>query len=308
MDAGGRINVPCIIFPVTVHALLPEIAQRLQKVSETPGLDAQVLLASILERSRAWLLAHPEADLSPLQKATLLDALFRLEGGEPLPYVLGHWEFYGLEFDITPDVLIPRPETELLVEQALAWLWEHSGRRSAVDVGTGSGCIAISLAQHVPDLHILATDISPAALGVATRNAQKHGVANRIEFVTCDLLPLETETDPITRSLASTLCCPSIDLLTANLPYIPSPTLRILSIHGHEPTLALDGGADGLDVIRRLVTLLPQVMAPGGLCLLEIESTQGQAMLGLVKESLIAVTVTLHQDLAGRDRLIRIDF
>jgi len=293
---------------VNVNALLPEIAQRLRKVSETPGLDAQVLLAHILERSRAWLLAHPEADLSPLQQASLMDALFWLEGGEPLPYVLGYWEFYGLEFDITPDVLIPRPETELLVEHALAWLRQHPDRRNAVDVGSGSGCIAVSLAQQLPDLHILATDISPAALDVATRNAQKHGVANRIEFVSCDILPLETETGSNTHPLASAIRCSSIDLLTANLPYIPTPTLRTLPIHGHEPTLALDGGADGLDAIRRLVAMLPQVMAPDGLCLLEIESTQGQAMLALVAETMPSVNVALYQDLTGRDRLIRIEF
>jgi release factor glutamine methyltransferase len=209
------------------------------------------------------------------------------------------------------------------VEQALAWLREHPDKRRGADVGTGSGCIAVSLACHVPDLHILATDIYPAALDVATRNAQKHGVSNRIDFVNCDLLPdgfnredakgaKKTFIKKPSRSSSLRGSFPSrsssVDLLTANLPYIPTPTLQSLPVHGREPALALDGGADGLDAIRRLVAMLPDVMAPGGLCLLEIESTQGQAMLALAEESMPAVNVTLHQDLARMDRLIRIEY
>jgi len=292
---------------VSESAFLPEIAQRLRKVSDTPELDAQVLLAHILERPRSWLLAHPEADLSPARQAALTEALSRLEAGVPLPYVLGHWEFFGLDFIVTPDVLIPRPETELLVEQALAWLRKHPCKHRGADVGTGSGCIAVALAVHVPDLHLLATDISPAALDVARQNAHHHGVADRIKFVPCDLLPLENETGLFQYHPSSIVRRPSFDLLCANLPYIPTPTLQSLPIHGREPTLALDGGADGLDVIRRLLAILPNVMAPGGMCLLEIEALQGPAVLSLAKAAFPGAKITLHQDLTGKDRLVRIE-
>jgi release factor glutamine methyltransferase len=300
---------------MALNGTLSEIAGRLRKVSDTPELDAQVLLAHVLDRPRSWLLAHPEADLSPARQAALMEALSRLEGGELLPYVLGHWEFFGLDFIVTPDVLIPRPETELLVEHAIGWLQAHSGRRQAADIGTGSGCIAVSLAVHVPDLQLLATDISPAALDVATRNAHKHRVADRIDFVDCDLLPIEDNTgsnqqlpSSVVRHPSSVIRHPSFDLLCANLPYIPTPTLHSLPIHGREPTLALDGGADGLDVIRRLVAMLSQVMAPGGICLLEIEALQGPAVLSLVKNIIPNARVTLHQDLSGKDRLARVEF
>ena len=115
----------------------------------------------------------------------------RLESGEPLPYVLGQWEFFGLEFEVTPDVLIPRPETELLVERAIAWLQAHPDRRHAADVGTGSGCIGIALAANIPDLQVMGSDISPEAVEMARRNAVKNGVEPRMEFLCCDLFPPE---------------------------------------------------------------------------------------------------------------------
>jgi release factor glutamine methyltransferase len=300
---------------MAVNAFLFETAQRLQNISDTPELDSQVLLAHILDRPRSWLLAHPEADLSPLQQATLIEALYRLERGEPLPYVLRHREFFGLDFIVTPDVLIPRPETELLVEHALEWLQEHPDRQSVVDVGTGSGCIAVSLACHVQNLQLLATDISPAALEVAQKNAHQHGVSDRISFSCCDLLPLENETGSIQHHPSSVVRCPffivrqpAVDLICANLPYIPTSTLQSLPIYGHEPSLALDGGPDGLDPICRLLGMLPKAIASGGLCLLEIEASQGQAVLAIVEKSFPAAKVTLYQDLAGKDRLIGIEF
>ncbi|NWF64895.1 MAG: peptide chain release factor N(5)-glutamine methyltransferase, partial [Chloroflexi bacterium] len=152
-------------------------------------LDAQILLAHILDRPRTWLLAHLDTPLSPPMLESANQAFSRLEAGEPLPYILGHWEFFGMEFDITPDVLIPRPETEMMVEKAIKWLTASSERRTVADIGTGSGIIAISIAMHVPSARMLATDISYAALKIAKHNAEKFHVHHRIGFLECDLLP-----------------------------------------------------------------------------------------------------------------------
>lgn len=274
------------------------LSARLGGKSDTPNLDAQVLLAHMLGKPRAWVLAHPETTLTPKHGRALEKALRQLEDGVPLPYVLGRWEFFGLEFIVKPGVLIPRPETELLVETALHWLRAHPERRRVVDIGTGSGCIAIALAANVPDVHISATDISSDAIDVARRNAKKLGVDDRIEFFCCDLFP-SRQTFNLQRS--------TYDLIVANLPYIPTETLRGLRVYGREPTLALDGGADGLDIIRRLLDLAPCHLAPGGLMLLEIEASQGPAVLSLAYDAFAEAEISQHHDLAGRDRLIRIE-
>ncbi|GAB4504192.1 MAG: peptide chain release factor N(5)-glutamine methyltransferase [Anaerolineales bacterium] len=273
-------------------ALRRKIAQRLSKVSETADLDTQVLLAHILDKPRVWLIAHPEAPLTQPQLASIEEAVSRLEAGEPLPYVLGHWSFYGLEFEVTPDVLIPRPETELLVERALGWLTAHPSRRVIADVGTGSACIAIALAVHQPEARLIATDISAQALEIARRNGSRHNVAGRIEFVHCDLLPGEKS---------------RFDLICANLPYIPTATLRRLTVYEHEPALALDGGADGLAMIRRLLKMAPTRLFPGGMMLLEIEASQGMAVLSLAYDYFHAAKISLSKDLAGHDRLLQIE-
>ncbi len=165
-------------------AWLADARPRLLPVSEEPALEAQVLLAHVLGKPRAWVMAHPEAALTIEQDSELCRLLERRLNGEPLPYLLGHWEFFGLRFKVTPDVLIPRPETELLVEKGLAWLKEHPWRRLAVDVGTGSGCIAISLAHRVMDLHVIAVDISRPALKVAQENIIDHHVQERVSVDT----------------------------------------------------------------------------------------------------------------------------
>lgn len=278
-------------------SLLSDIANCLAVISDTPTLDASVLVAHILHKPRAWVAAHPELTLTTKQQEQLDDSLTRLECGEPFPYVLGHWEFFGLEFDITPDVLIPRPETELLVEQAIAWLQKFPRRRTVADVGTGSGAIAVAIAKNIPDAHVLATDISHQALQVARKNAIKLHVASQIDFVQCDLLPSQS-------SIANRKS--SIDLICANLPYIPTETLHNLPVFGREPTLALDGGPDGLDSIRRLLNIGPEWLAPHGMMLLEIEATRGIQALNLACDLFSEATIHLHQDLMGRDRLLEI--
>ena len=165
-------------------------------------------------------------------------------------------------------MLIPRPETELLVERALGWLRDHPDRRAAADVGTGSGCIAVTLARHTPDLRVAAVDRSPAALDVTRQNARAHGVDARIDFFQADLLG--SVPGPF-------------DLICANLPYIPTADVNDLAVARHEPRLALDGGPDGLDLIHRLLAQLPARLSPGGLALFEIEYRQGQSAAALAQ-------------------------
>ena len=280
-----------------ISSFLSDIGTKLAPISDTPDLDASVLLAHLLDKSRTWVLAHPEVTLTAEQQNHLNESLARLERGEPFPYVLGHWEFFGLDFDITSDVLIPRPETELLVEKALAWLREFPARRTIADVGTGSGAIAVSIATNVPDAKVLATDISFQALQVARRNAIKFNSTHQIDFVQCDLLPYSTDTLPIK---------PHFDLICANLPYIPTDTLHQLSIFGREPSLALDGGPDGLELIRRLLSIAPKWLKPDGVMLLEIEATRGIQALNLACDMFSKGMIHLQQDLAGRNRLMEI--
>ena len=274
-----------------ISLILDDLKQRLSPVSDTPVLDAQVLLAHCLERKRAWVLAHPEATLSEAQEEALRAAMERLQAGEPLPYVLGHWEFFGLDFSVTSDVLIPRPETELLVESALEWLQANPQRRRALDVGAGSGCIAVSLAARTPDLHIIASDISWPALLIARQNAARHGLERRIWLVQADLV--------------SALCGP-FDLICANLPYIPTQKLHMLWVAAHEPRRALDGGPDGLAAISRLLASIPGCLAPAGLVLLEIEASQGASLLALARQHFPGAQVAVLPDLAGHDRLVSI--
>ncbi len=281
----------------TVGEILKALVSRIAKISTTPFLDAQLLLAQFLHETRSWVLAHPEALLTLNQLAGLETLVTRLEGGEPLPYIFGFWEFFGLEFDITPDVLIPRPETELLVERAISWLKKLPPRQfelRVIDIGTGSGCIAISIAVNLPGAIVTATDISPSALKVATRNADKYNVAGRVSFIEADLFPDSEFIDPYT-------------LILANLPYIPTKTLQRLPIFGREPTLALDGGPDGLALFRRLLSEVPGKLIPGGLALIEFEASEGPAVLSLAYEAFPTARILLHKDLAGHDRLLEIE-
>jgi release factor glutamine methyltransferase len=275
----------------SIQSILAQITYRIHGRSDTAGLDAQVLLAHILDRPRAWVLAHPEAQPGIDQLQQVEAAVQRLERGEPLPYVLGHWEFYGLVFEVGPATLIPRPETELLVEEALRWLKSCPGPCLALDVGTGTGCIAISIAVHYPAAQILAVDLSMAALRQAGRNAARHVVGDQIWWVQSDLAPSVGR---------------RFDLICANLPYIPSDTLAGLKVGNWEPKLALDGGADGLDAIRRLIEIGPMLLAPGGMMLLEIEARQGAPVRALAERAFPTADVNVLRDLAGEERLVRI--
>ncbi len=314
---------------------LAKVHSSLLAATFLPPRTATLLLAHVLGKSREWVIAHPEAELTAEQHERFAALAEQAASGTPLPYLLGHWEFFGLDFIVTPDVLIPRPETELLVEKALQTSKSQNPNFQIVDVGTGSGIIAVALAVKLPYAHVTATDISPAALVVAKANAEKHNVAGRIAFIQSDLI--DGLTDPSKyvmpssplgdeASLARTLAEPetprgsaargdmyenvdrtsSFNIIAANLPYIPSADLDTLAVAKHEPRLALDGGPDGLSLIRRLLTDAPKVLAPEGTVLLEIEYRQGEAAAALAREAFPDARVEVHKDLAGLDRVVEI--
>ena len=278
--------------PRTVKKALDEARHTLgATATSTPALDAQVLLAHIIDRPRSWVLAHPEKELRRGQQRALSAALARLETGAPLPHVIGEWEFYGLNFDLTADVLIPRPETELLVDTALDWLQRNPGARLIADVGSGSGCIAVSVAAHAPSVVLIASDVALSPLKIARTNAIRHSVADRIRFIQADLLPV------IDRP---------IDLVCANLPYIPNETLHTLDVYGREPTLALDGGPGGLALIDKLLTQIRGALSRSGAILLEIDAAHGPEAMALAESYFSNARAEILADLAGHDRLLSI--
>ena len=261
----------------------------LEDTSEFPYIESQVLLSFTLNQSREWIIAHPEEILTEEQLNKLGLYVDRLKKGEPLPYITGIQAFYGLDFNVNPAVLIPRPETELLVEEALSWLQKHPNRRSALDVGTGSGAIAISLADQVSDLKLTAVDVSQAALDVAKKNAEKFSVEDRVQLLLSNLFEHVSG---------------SFDLIAANLPYIPSEKLKNLPVSRYEPALALDGGTDGLDLIREFLKQAQTHIRPSGLVLVEIESEQGESAVELAQDIWNEGTISLIKDYAGLPRLV----
>lgn len=267
----------------TIRDLLTEARPRVS------ALDAHVLLADILQTERAHVLAHPEAELTPEQAERFRGQIERAAAGEPIAYILGRRAFYDRDFTVTSAVLIPRPETELLLEQALTWAKARPPLR-AVDVGTGSGALAVTFAALVPHADVYAVDISAAALAVARGNAERH--AARVTFAQGDLL-------------APFLDDPPFDLVMANLPYIAADEVPTLAVSRYEPITALDGGADGLDLIRQLVAQLPRVTLPGALILLEIGAGQGAAALEIV-HALRPAAAEIIPDYAGHDRIVRV--
>jgi release factor glutamine methyltransferase len=277
-------------FSLVLGSRVDQATERLRASgSESPRLDAEVLAAHALGIERTGVLAHPETRLSPAEGSLLDACIARRAAGEPVAYIRGLKEFHGLAFAVDRRVLIPRPETELLVEEALSWLKTRPAPVRAADVGAGSGCIAVTLAVHAPHLTLFASDRSAAALRVARQNALKHGVEKRIHFAQADLLA------PFSGPF---------DLVCANLPYIPTHTLAGLAVAAHEPHLALDGGPGGLDLIRRLLESAPRWLAGDGLLLLEIEERQAAPVLALARICLPGAAASVKQDLQGKDRLI----
>jgi release factor glutamine methyltransferase len=289
-----------VVFGVSGDELSAEPALRwgavvLAAIADRPRLEAERLLAAVLAVDRTRLLAHPEMGLRPAQVQVYLDAVRRRARGDPLPYILGRAEFFGLELVVTPDVLIPRPETELLVEHALEDLTTRTladSRPAVVDVGTGSGCIAIALAVTFAALHVTALDIDAGALSVARNNAVRHGVEDRVRCVRGDLL----------RPVAG-----PIDLILSNPPYIAEGEWAHLPASvRREPRLALLAGSEGLATVRRLLDQASSRLAPGGLLLVEIGSEQGDAVRALARTAFPDAAVEIVPDLAGLTRLLEV--
>jgi release factor glutamine methyltransferase len=275
--------------------------------SDTARLDAELLVGFAVGQDRTAVLAHPELPLGAEAAARLRSAVERRACGEPVAYIRGIKEFYGLVLSVDPRVMIPRPETELLVDRAVARTVavltgapRPAGERRfrIADLACGSGAVAIAIASvlrtrgFLDAVEILATDVSADAVAVALENAVGHGLANAISLRVADLYPADA---------------PPVDLLAANLPYIPSADLPGLPVAARfEPVLALDGGEDGLAVLRRLLIELPGVLAPGGTALLEIGERQVDGARGAAGELLPGWSVAVHADLAGRPRVVEL--
>jgi release factor glutamine methyltransferase len=288
----------------TIAECLASAVDRLRESSDAPQLEAEVLLGHILGCNRAYLHTHPELTLNPDQWANTQALLKRRAFGEPLPYITGKIEFYGLEFVVDDRVLIPRPETETLVDTVIrlegsplspgpmrraksGWVCQPT----LVDVGTGSGCIAVALSVNVPDVRIYALDVSRDALAVARKNAERHGVVDKITFLESDLLENLPE---------------RVDLVVSNPPYIAAREWSSLprGVREYEPQAALYGGQDGLDSIGRLLEQAPACLQPGGAVLVEIGAAQGRAAIDLAHKPFPGADITVLPDLAGYNRVL----
>jgi release factor glutamine methyltransferase len=236
--------------------------------SRNARLDAELLLAHILRVDRTALLTHPERLLSHVEADLFESLLQRRSAGEPIQYITGIQEFFGLTFEVSPDVLIPRPETEHLVETVLERFGREAKLRIA-DVGTGSGAIAISLAHHMPQAHLTAIDSSAAALQVARRNAERHGLTERVTFLRSDLLGEASEN--------------SFDVVVSNPPYVSGEEVLEEQVLNYEPHAALFAGPTGLEVYERLIPQACRVLTPGGWLVLEIGHGQQPALQNLLE-------------------------
>lgn len=254
----------------------------------TPALDADVLLAHVLGVTKEALVAHPELELTADEVERFDSFVARRSDGVPVAYLRGFKEFYGLRFTVDPRVLVPRPETEVLVDAVRA----HAGDRklTVVDVGTGSGAIAVALAVSAPRLRVIATDVSAAALAVARVNAAANGAW--IEFRQGDLLAPVTE---------------QVDVVAANLPYLRDDALEQLAADrtslAFEPRVATVAGPDGLALVRHAIADLPRVLAPDGAAFFECDPPQAEPIAALLRP---LGTVDLLKDLAGLDRVVRL--
>jgi release factor glutamine methyltransferase len=269
--------------------LLQLLQDKIKELSDTPYLDALVLLAHITDSTKSALLSQPDPPLTEDQINHLTQALTKLDQGIPLPYIIGSWEFYKYSFRVTPEVMIPRPETEGLVERTIKWFKKNPTRNTVLELGTGSGCISISLALEDPELIITATDISDEALAIAQKNALDHNVADKIHLTQADMfLGLSQK----------------YDLLVANLPYIPTSKLKDLKVYQTEPQLALDGGEDGLLYIKQVLEKAEDWLNPSGCILLELDEDTGPVARDLANDQFPQSEINLEQDLAGLDRYL----
>ncbi|MED5207959.1 MAG: peptide chain release factor N(5)-glutamine methyltransferase [Chloroflexota bacterium] len=278
-------------------AVLRTVIQDTHQKLESAGipdarLEAEVMVMNVLRMPRQAIFAEQEREVSEQQQVALDELLERRYTREPLAYILGQREFYGINVVLTPAVLIPRPESEGLVEHALfmAMMGMESTDLTIADVGTGSGAIAINLAMHLPMGRIFAVDISDSVLDVAAYNIRVHGVGDRVSLAIGDLLDAVPE---------------PLDLIVANLPYIPTDRISTLQPEVQkEPVLALDGGADGLDLIRRLLAQAENKLKSHGIILLEMDPDQVPVVAELALQHFPKGSTDVEQDLAGMDRIL----
>ncbi len=280
--------------PTTLTQLRQTAIDRLTPADvDAPRLTAEVVLAHALGLTRAQLLTRIDGPLTPDELNRAQRDLDRLINGEPLAYVVGHREFYDIDLLTDRRALIPRPETECLIERALKCL-SHRPAPLIADIGTGCGAIAITLATHLPRAKVIATDLSADAIDLARENARHLGVDDRLEFRSGSLLTPITET---------------LDLLAANLPYIDDKDWPYLArtIRGHEPMMAFIGGPDGLNLVRGLLRDAPRVMRSDSCILLEIGAYQGDAVTEIAQEHFPGAHISIEPDYAGLDRLAVIE-
>ncbi len=271
--------------------LLNIATTRLSTTSTTPRLDAELLLTHLLGWSRARLLAERAAPIPPPVAEAFMDLVERRATGEPVAYLVGHKEFYGYELLVDRRVLVPRPETELLVEVALAGLGNREAAWRIADLGTGSGAIAVALGLQLPHAQIEAVDLSADALEVAAANVQRHELSDRVRLILGDL------------------CAPlagQYDLIVSNPPYTILADVEP-NVLAHEPHLALEGGgADGADLYRRIFATAPQHLRAGGAIVCEIGAWQGEIVTTLAQAAFPHAEVRLYHDLAGHPRVVRV--
>ncbi len=265
----GRFLIPAslLMTDFLIRTLLAQATQRLAGLP-TARRDAEVLLQHVLGRDRAWLVAHSDDAVTAAQAAQYKRWILRRAAQEPVQYIVGEQEFWGLRLRVTPDVLIPRPETEHLVEAALERLPEGQSVRIA-DIGTGSGAIAIALAASRPLAQVTALDLSAPALQLARENAEAHGVAARMRFLESDLL--------------AAVRGERFSMIVSNPPYVPSGEVLEAQVRDYEPHGALFAGTDGLDIYRRLIPEAAEALEPGGWLLIEIGHGQRAAIENLLR-------------------------
>jgi release factor glutamine methyltransferase len=267
---------------MTAREAITGATLQLEAVSPPDGTaqrDALLLLLHTLNITRAQFYAEPNRPLTPAEQSSFTHSIQRRVAQEPIQYITGHQEFYGLDLLVTPAVLIPRPETEHLVEAVLAELDPAKPLR-ILDIGTGSGAIAIALAHHLPQAHITAVDLSPVALEIAAANAARHHLTHRIRFLESDLVPGSSAQTAFTREARRE----QYEVLISNPPYIPTIDRDALhpQVRDHEPSTALFAGPDGLDIYRRLVPQAFDALKPNGLLALEIGHGQRDAIAALL--------------------------
>lgn len=256
-----------------------------------PRREAASLLTFALGRDKTFLLAHPEYELTAKEQELFSDVIYRRAAREPLQYITGVQEFYGLEFAVTPDVLIPRPETEMVVEAAVEIL-SSLDRPRFCEIGIGSGCIAISILVHTQNSQAVGLDVSPAALVVGKRNAEKNGVADRLELRRSDVFAALTDE--------------KFDLIASNPPYVPSEEIDGLQeeVRDFEPHVALTDGDDGLSIVRRIVAESPRYLLPGGMLLMEIGFNQSPRVAEMF-DRILWSELRFLPDLQGIPRMVK---